>query len=118
MCPQVELTQGGAACWVFLTCLEIVQACESYGSKGDREAYSLHMAVLWDYAKKKVGNKTTVLSTHGYISKLNKFLLLHLNSLYEILERCHKRDTGTVPVKQSGHQIDLSVPSWSDPMFE
>lgn len=52
---KLKLPKGGSACWVFLTCLEIVKTCENYTTGGKMvDTYSLHMAVLWDYARKKV----------------------------------------------------------------
>ena len=44
---------GGASCSVILTCLEVLQACEKQNSENGI-AYSLHFALLYQYARQKV----------------------------------------------------------------
>ena len=51
---------GGASCSVILTCLEVLQACEKQNSENGI-AYSLHFALLYQYARQKVWRSFSVL---------------------------------------------------------
>ena len=66
----MTLPVGALACWVFLTCLEVLQSIDSFNlSKvsAQREAkdseviatHSVHTASLWDYARGKVSCECT-----------------------------------------------------------
>ncbi|CAH1800251.1 unnamed protein product [Owenia fusiformis] len=48
---EVAMPPGSISCWVFVSCLEILQACEHFK---EVEAYSLFTASLWEYARKKL----------------------------------------------------------------
>ena len=51
---------GGASCSVILTSLEVLQACEKQNSENGI-AYSLHFALLYQYARQKVWRSFSVL---------------------------------------------------------
>ena len=51
---------GGASCSVILTCLEVLQAGEKQNSENGI-AYSLHFALLYQYARQKVWRSFSVL---------------------------------------------------------
>lgn len=53
-CYQLQAPEGALDCWVFLTCLEVTKTCSKDKNQHPDEVYSRHMAVLWDYARKKV----------------------------------------------------------------
>jgi len=48
------MPDGALDCWVFLSCLEILQTCERYLEPSQPNAYSISQANLWDYTRKKV----------------------------------------------------------------
>ena len=48
---------GATSCWVFISCLEVLQQCEKYhGTVSDVQDQYLYTASLWDYARIKVRN--------------------------------------------------------------
>ncbi|XP_013406005.1 trafficking protein particle complex subunit 10 [Lingula anatina] len=51
---EVHTPPGSLACWVFLSCMETLQACEKFSQSGQVATYSLHTASLWDYTRKKL----------------------------------------------------------------
>ena len=51
---QVEVPEGALACWVFLSCLEVLNVSEKHSDKLQIDKYSLYTASLWDHARKKV----------------------------------------------------------------
>lgn len=51
---DVVMTPGASACWVFLSCLEILQTCENYKETAHVESYSKFTAGIWSYARQKV----------------------------------------------------------------
>ncbi|GAB6032525.1 Trafficking protein particle complex subunit 10 [Chamberlinius hualienensis] len=51
---EVCLPPGAVSCWVFLSCLEILQTCEKFHDSTQVEAYSLYTAGLWAYARDKL----------------------------------------------------------------
>lgn len=46
---------GSVACWVFLSCFEVLQTCEKFSDTSQIKEYSLYCAGLWAYAREKVG---------------------------------------------------------------
>ncbi|BES93279.1 Foie gras liver health family 1 [Nesidiocoris tenuis] len=51
---DVVMTPGASACWVFLSCLEILQTCENYKETAHVESYSKFTAGIWSYARQKL----------------------------------------------------------------
>lgn len=51
---DVTYPQGAVACWVFLSCIEILQTCENYTESNHVEQYSRYTAGIWAYARQKV----------------------------------------------------------------
>lgn len=51
---EVSAPDGALATWVFLVCLEILQACEKFTDSAQVQAYSVHTAGLWAYAREKM----------------------------------------------------------------
>ncbi|XP_070562685.1 trafficking protein particle complex subunit 10-like [Ptychodera flava] len=51
---EVPLPVGSVACWVFLSCLEVLQMCERFGSASQVDAYTHYTASLWAYARDKL----------------------------------------------------------------
>ena len=51
---EVSLPDGAEACWVFLSCLEVLRTCERYSDSSEMENYSLQTANLWAYAREKL----------------------------------------------------------------
>ncbi|CAG5118255.1 unnamed protein product, partial [Candidula unifasciata] len=51
---EVEVPKGAMCCWVFLSCLEILRACEEHHVSQLDEKFALFTANLWDYAHKKL----------------------------------------------------------------
>lgn len=51
---EVSIPKGAVACWVFLSCLEILQTCERFNDSNQGNAYSLYTANLWAYARSKM----------------------------------------------------------------
>lgn len=47
------MPNGGASCFVFLTALEVLKACENEDND-TAMAFSLHFALLYQYAREKV----------------------------------------------------------------
>lgn len=45
---------GSVACWVFLSCFEVLQTCEKFSDTSQIKEYSLYCAGLWAYAREKV----------------------------------------------------------------
>lgn len=54
VCLQVVMPTAALDCWVFLSCMEILQTCERYTDSSQMEAYSLYTANLRDYTRRKV----------------------------------------------------------------
>lgn len=55
---QVGMPVGTIDCWVFLSCLEVLNKCEKFSGSDPMKSYSLYTASLWDYARKKVRKHT------------------------------------------------------------
>ncbi|XP_030850473.1 trafficking protein particle complex subunit 10 isoform X3 [Strongylocentrotus purpuratus] len=51
---EVSMPQGSIACWVFLSCLEVLQKCEKSSDTAHINTYSHYTASLWLYAQKKL----------------------------------------------------------------
>ena len=51
---EISVTEGGIACWVFLSALEILHKCERYSDSSQMDSYSRHTVGLWSYARNKV----------------------------------------------------------------
>ncbi|XP_022100695.1 trafficking protein particle complex subunit 10-like [Acanthaster planci] len=51
---EVSMPPGSMACWVFLSCLEVLQFCEKYTDSSNVENYSHFTASLWVYAQSKL----------------------------------------------------------------
>ncbi|BFZ24932.1 hypothetical protein BsWGS_27970 [Bradybaena similaris] len=51
---EVEVPKGAMCCWVFLSCLEILRACNEHNVSQLDEKFALFTANLWDYAHKKL----------------------------------------------------------------
>ncbi|XP_033635509.1 trafficking protein particle complex subunit 10-like [Asterias rubens] len=51
---EVSMPTGSIACWVFLSCLEVLQSCEKYTDSSNVENYSHYTASLWVYAQTKL----------------------------------------------------------------
>lgn len=51
---EVSAPEGALAAWVFLVCLEILQTCEKFVDSQLVQAYSMHTASLWAYARDKL----------------------------------------------------------------
>ncbi|XP_038059010.1 trafficking protein particle complex subunit 10-like isoform X2 [Patiria miniata] len=51
---EVSMPTGSMACWVFLSCLEVLQSCEKYTDSSNVENYSHFTASLWVYAQTKL----------------------------------------------------------------
>ncbi|XP_041353835.1 trafficking protein particle complex subunit 10-like isoform X2 [Gigantopelta aegis] len=54
MLLEVEVPEGALACWVFLSCLEVLNISEKHSDKLQIDKYSLYTASLWDHARKKL----------------------------------------------------------------
>ena len=48
---------GTIDCWVFLSCLEVLNKCEKFTGSDPMKSYSLYTASLWDYSRRKVRTK-------------------------------------------------------------
>ena len=73
---------GAVACWVFLSCLEVLQTCDKFTDTGQMEAYSLHTASLWDYARNKVSATKISENSAKLFAKSLKLMLLFIYILY------------------------------------
>lgn len=52
---ELSFPKGSIACWVFLSCLEILLTYEKYSDSSNRiQLYCLHTASLWEYARNKL----------------------------------------------------------------
>ena len=52
---EISYPEGAIACWVFLSCLEILLACEKSSDAANRiQLYCLYTASLWEYAREKL----------------------------------------------------------------
>ncbi|XP_071041764.1 trafficking protein particle complex subunit 10 isoform X2 [Parasteatoda tepidariorum] len=51
---EVSMPPGSVACWVFLSCFEILQTCEKFSDTSQIKEYSLYCAGLWAYAREKL----------------------------------------------------------------
>lgn len=51
---EIEVPQGAVACWVILSCLEVLNACNLNSPAQLDERFALYTANLWDYARKKL----------------------------------------------------------------
>ncbi|EDO41094.1 predicted protein, partial [Nematostella vectensis] len=50
---KVVMPSGGEACCIILSILEVLRACRAHNDDEDSMSYSLHVALLYQYAKKK-----------------------------------------------------------------
>ncbi|XP_033741399.1 trafficking protein particle complex subunit 10-like [Pecten maximus] len=51
---KVVMPEAALDCWVFLSCMEILQTCENHTDTSQMEAYSLYTANLRDYTRRKL----------------------------------------------------------------
>lgn len=51
---QVSVPPGALDCWVFLSCLEVLQRIEGCCDRAHLDANSAHTVGLWSYATEKV----------------------------------------------------------------
>ncbi|GFR71067.1 trafficking protein particle complex subunit 10-like [Elysia marginata] len=51
---EIEAPRGALACWVILSCLEVLNACNLHSPGQLDERFALYTANLWDYARKKL----------------------------------------------------------------
>ncbi|KFM65669.1 Trafficking protein particle complex subunit 10, partial [Stegodyphus mimosarum] len=51
---EVSMPPGSVACWVFLSCFEVLQTCEKFNDTSQIKEYSLYCAGLWAYAREKL----------------------------------------------------------------
>ncbi|KAG8193047.1 hypothetical protein JTE90_028159 [Oedothorax gibbosus] len=51
---EVVMPPGSIACWVFLSCFEVLQICEKFSDTTQIKEYSLYCAGLWAYAREKL----------------------------------------------------------------
>ncbi|XP_022242094.1 trafficking protein particle complex subunit 10-like [Limulus polyphemus] len=51
---EIVMPPGSIACWVFLSCLEVLQTCEIFKESSQVEACSLYTAGLRSYAREKL----------------------------------------------------------------
>ncbi|RUS69290.1 hypothetical protein EGW08_022949, partial [Elysia chlorotica] len=51
---EIEAPKGAVSCWVILSCLEVLDACNLHNPGQLDERFALYTANLWDYARKKV----------------------------------------------------------------
>ncbi|GIY00231.1 trafficking protein particle complex subunit 10 [Caerostris darwini] len=51
---EVSMPPGAVACWVFLSCFEVLQTCEKFSDTSQIKEYSLYCAGLWAYAREKL----------------------------------------------------------------
>ncbi|GFW67095.1 trafficking protein particle complex subunit 10 [Trichonephila clavipes] len=51
---EVSMPPGSVACWVFLSCFEVLQTCEKFSDTSQIKEYSLYCAGLWAYAREKL----------------------------------------------------------------
>ncbi|XP_014670123.1 PREDICTED: trafficking protein particle complex subunit 10-like isoform X2 [Priapulus caudatus] len=51
---EIAMPKGSVYCWVFLSCLEVLDKCESASHLTEFESYSLYTASLWNYARLKL----------------------------------------------------------------
>ncbi|OWF50213.1 trafficking protein particle complex subunit 10-like isoform X2 [Mizuhopecten yessoensis] len=51
---KVVMPEAALDCWVFLSCMEILQTCEKHTDSSQMEAYSLYTANLRDYTRRKL----------------------------------------------------------------
>lgn len=56
---KISMPTGGASCSVVLTCLEVLQACGRQNNENGI-AYSLHFALLYQYARQKLDDLGTL----------------------------------------------------------
>ncbi|XP_022294052.2 trafficking protein particle complex subunit 10-like isoform X1 [Crassostrea virginica] len=51
---KVEMPVGTIDCWVFMSCLEVLNKCEKFTGSDPMRSYSLYTASLWDYSRRKL----------------------------------------------------------------
>ncbi|XP_014773822.1 trafficking protein particle complex subunit 10 [Octopus bimaculoides] len=52
---EIEMPEGSLACWVFLSCLEVLHTSDKLNNSTEKlNSHSLYTASLWDYARKKL----------------------------------------------------------------
>lgn len=54
LCPQVSVPPGALDCWVFLSCLEVLQRIEGCCDRAQIDSNIAHTVGLWSYATEKV----------------------------------------------------------------
>lgn len=52
--PQVSVPPGALDCWVFLSCLEVLQRIEGCCDRAQIDSNIAHTVGLWSYATEKV----------------------------------------------------------------
>ncbi|KAK6170462.1 hypothetical protein SNE40_018849 [Patella caerulea] len=51
---EIDIPQGALSCWMFMSCLEVLRACETLPQTTQLDRYSLYTATLRDYARTKL----------------------------------------------------------------
>ncbi|GFN83211.1 trafficking protein particle complex subunit 10 [Plakobranchus ocellatus] len=51
---EIEAPTGAMSCWVILSCLEVLHACDLHSPGQLDERFALYTANLWDFARKKL----------------------------------------------------------------
>ncbi|MGH0136494.1 UNVERIFIED_CONTAM: hypothetical protein FKN15_061137 [Acipenser sinensis] len=64
---EVLVLQGALDCWVFLSCLEVLQRIEGCSDRAQLDSNSSHTVGLWTYATEKVNNRARVSTLHATI---------------------------------------------------
>ncbi|MGH0129854.1 UNVERIFIED_CONTAM: hypothetical protein FKN15_039998 [Acipenser sinensis] len=64
---MVLVLQGALDCWVFLSCLEVLQRIEGCSDRAQLDSNSSHTVGLWTYATEKVNIRARVSTLHATI---------------------------------------------------
>ncbi len=52
---EICYPEGAVACWILLSCLEVLRTCERYSDSSNKiQYYCLFTASLWAYAREKL----------------------------------------------------------------
>lgn len=72
--PQVSVPPGALDCWVFLSCLEVLQRIEGCCDRAQIDSNIAHTVGLWSYATEKVPTCPSVersccLCSHAWVAE-------------------------------------------------
>lgn len=70
---QVKIPEGGLQCWVVLSGLEVLAACQKHET-GQVDRCSIFTAHLWDYIRAKVWVGVTDSPLHNHCSTMERHL--------------------------------------------